>query len=142
MKYFLYALLLMMTASPFFSACNASTETGIIGSWRIDSIYDNYNGFSFTNRDPSPREVYEYRPDNTVLRKGMGEEKLYFYKVKDTILTLSVNNTSPGDDFTILHIDRQQLAIKKNKKPLFPGKNQTRYEVRYFSRIDSASSKH
>lgn len=137
---FLFSLLLG-TIGFTAGSCSPATEVNIIGNWQLDSIYDNYNGFSFTNTSPSPREIYEYRKDNSVLRKGMGEQLQYGYQVKDSILTLSDGTGRPGDEFTILHIDGNIMALKKEKKPLFPGKNQHHYEVRYFSKPDSLNLK-
>ena len=122
-------------------SCNQSADIQIIGNWRMDSIYDNYNGFSFTNRNPYPKEVYEYRKNNTVLRKGMGEQLEYRYVLKDSILTLTDTIGNAGSEFIILHVDKNRMTLKKNRKFLFPGKNQVRYEIRYFTRIDSAALK-
>ncbi len=122
-------------------SCNPKADVQIIGNWRMDSIYDNYNGFSFTNTDPHPKEVYEYRKNNTVLRKGMGEQLEYQYRLADSILTLSNAMGNQNSEFIILHLDENRMALKKNRKFLFPGKNQVRYEIRYFTKIDSAESK-
>jgi hypothetical protein len=121
-----------------FSACSEPNATKILGSWQIDSIYDYHNGFTFTNRSPHPREVYEYKTDNTVLRKGMGEQLEYHYTCHDSILKLSSSKGAELGEVTIVHLDDKTLALKENKKPLFPGKNEMRYEIRYFSRLDSA----
>ncbi|GAO42718.1 hypothetical protein [Flavihumibacter petaseus] len=117
------------------ASCGHPAEVNITGNWRLDSIYDYYNGFSFTNKNPSPQEVYEYRDNNTVLRKGMGEQLEYRYHRNDSILSLSDQTGRPADEFVILHVDDNLMALKKNKSPLFGGKNQRRYEVRYFSRV-------
>lgn len=109
-----------------------------MGSWQIDSVYDNHNGFTFTNRSPYPREVYEYKADKTVLRKGMGEQLEYHYSCNDSIITLSSAQGAPLGEVIIVHLDKDQLALKENKKPLFPGKKEMRYEIRYFSRIYSS----
>ena len=107
----------------------------------MDSIYDNYNGFSFTNTNPYPKEVYEYRKNNTVLRKGLGEQLEYKYQLTDSILSIADAIGNSASEFIILHLDKNKMALKKNKKVLFPGKNQVRYEVRYFTRIDSVGLK-
>jgi hypothetical protein len=141
MKILFTFCLVSLASCLLFTSCNPSAEVKILGAWRIDSIYDNYNGFGFTNTNPSPQEVYEYRKDNTVLRKGMGEQLVYQYQLRDSILLLTDASRRPGDEYIILHVDQNNLALKKNKKPLFPGKNQVRYEVRYFTKIDSAGLK-
>ena len=123
------------------ASCNPSADVQIIGNWRMDSIYDNYNGFSFTNTNPYPKEVYEYRKNNTVLRKGMGEQMEYRYNLTDSTLTLTDTSGNQPSAFIILHLDKNRMALKKNRKFLFPGKNQVRYEVRYFTRIDAVELK-
>lgn len=133
--------ILILTLCLAWASCNPRADVQIIGNWRMDSIYDNYNGFSFTNTNPFPKEVYEYRKNNTVLRKGMGEQLEYQYQLKDSILSLADAAGNPGSEFIILHLDKNRMALKKNRKFLFPGKNQVRYEVRYFTRIDSVGSK-
>jgi hypothetical protein len=137
----------LILSSAFFAllalgACDQPAEVKIVGSWQMDSIYDNYNGFGFTNKNPYPKEVYEYRKNNTVLRKGMGEQLEYRYACNDSILSISEATGGPSGEFIILHIDQQRMALKKNKQPLFSGKNQVRYEIRYFTRIDSTASQH
>ena len=122
-------------------SCNPSADVQIIGTWRIDSIYDNYNGFSFTNTQPFPQEVYEYRKNNTVLRKGMGEQLEYKYLLTDSTLSVSEAAGNPAYEFIIVHLDKNRMALKKNRKFLFPGKNQVRYEVRFFTRIDAVGLK-
>ena len=133
--------ILIVTLCLVWSSCNSNADVQIIGNWRMDSIYDNYNGFSFTNRNPYLKEVYEYRKNNTVLRKGMGEQLEYRYRLTDSILTLTDTIGNQGSEFIILHIDKNRMELKKNRKFLFPGKNQVRYEVRYFTRIDSVALK-
>lgn len=117
------------------SSCQPDYVGSIAGSWQIDSVYDYYNGFGFTNRAPSPREVFDYQADHIVFRKGMGEQLEYRYQIKDSILTFTDQTGRPGDDYIIIQLDQEQLALKKNKTPLFGGKNQLRYEIRFFSRI-------
>jgi len=123
------------------ASCNPKADVQIIGNWRMDSIYDNYNGFSFTNTNPYPKEEYEYRKNKTVLRKGMGEQREYGYNISDSALTLKDATGNQSSEFIILHLDEKQMVLKKNRKFLFPGKNQVRYEIRYFTRVDSTESK-
>ena len=133
--------ILILTLCLAWASCNPSADVQIIGNWRMDSIYDNYNGFSFTNTNPYPKEVYEYRKNNTVLRKGLGEQLEYKYQLTDSILSIADAIGNSASEFIILHLDKNKMALKKNKKVLFPGKNQVRYEVRYFTRIDSVGLK-
>jgi hypothetical protein len=123
-------------AAIFFSSCQSDAQAYLPGSWRIDSVYDYYNGFSYTNLNPTPREVYDYRKDSTVLRKGMGEQLLYRYSLNDSTLAIIASGRQI-DQFTIIHIDEALLVLKKDKRFLFPGNKQQRYEVRYFTKIET-----
>lgn len=138
----LKTLIALITAlSLTWVSCNPKTDVQILGNWRMDSIYDNYNGFSFMNTNPYPKEVYEYSKNNTVLRKGMGEQLEYKYALADSLLTLNDKTGNQSSEFIILHLGNKQMVLKKNRKFLFPGKNQVRYEIRYFTKVDSADSK-
>ena len=125
-----------MLIAVFFSSCQSDAQTYLPGTWRIDSVYDYYNGFSYTNRNPTPKEVYDYRKDSTVLRKGMGEQLLYRYSLQDSTLAIIASGRQI-DQFVIIHIDDSLLVLKKDKRFLFPGNNQQRYEVRYFTKIET-----
>lgn len=125
-----------MLIAVFFSSCQSDAQSYLPGTWRIDSVYDYYNGFSYTNRNPTPKEVYDYRKDSTVLRKGMGEQLLYRYSLQDSTLAIIASGRQI-DQFVIIHIDDSLLVLKKDKRFLFPGNNQQRYEVRYFTKIET-----
>ena len=132
----------MKTINIFFTAlllaaCEQPNATKILGSWQIDSIYDYHNGFTFTNRNPHPREVYEYKTGNVLLRKGMGEQLEYHYTCNDSVLTLSSAQGAPLGQAIIVHLDKEKLALKENLKTQFTGRNEVRYEIRYLSRVDS-----
>jgi hypothetical protein len=141
MRWTITIRVLVVAISTLCESCNTSNDVQIIGNWSIDSIYDNYNGFSFMNTNPHPKEVYEYRKNNTVLRKGMGEQLEYGYSVSDSMLTFKDPTGNQSSEFIILHLDNKQMVLKKNRKLLFPGKNQVRYELRYFTRVDPAELK-
>lgn len=133
--------ILIVVMSILSVSCDSLSNVKVTGNWRMDSIYDYYNGFTFTNTNPFPKEVYEYRENQSVLRKGMGEQLEYRYALTDSILTLTDPTGNQESAFIIVYLDNNRMALKKNKKVLFPGKNQVRYEVRYFSRMDSAGLK-
>lgn len=138
---FLLSWLMVMAGGLLWMGCRQRVEARLTGHWRIDSVYDYNNGFTFTNRNPYPREEYEYRNNHTVVRKGMGEQLEYTYTCKDSVLRLINSAGSAAGEFIILYLDRNLLALKINKQPLFTGKNQQWYEVLYFTRIDPLVSK-
>lgn len=117
------------------NACTTDYAPKLVGTWEIDSVFDYHNGFTFTNTNPSPRETHTYNLDGTMLREGMGEKKQYFYELSDKQLIIrDLPNASVGNEMEIINLDNTQLVLKKNKRPLFEGKKEVRYELRYFSR--------
>jgi hypothetical protein len=40
-----------------------------------------------------------------------------------------------SEKYFVMKADGQQLVLRKEKKVLFKGKDQERYEIRYFSRV-------
>jgi hypothetical protein len=123
------------------SSCDSSSDINLMGAWRLDSVYDYHNGFAYTNKTPYPSEVHVYQPDSTFLRRGMGHENKYLFQVNENQLLIKETNGSPGAKLIIIRIDSTQLALKKEKNLIFPGKNQERFEIRFFTRIPTDSVK-
>jgi hypothetical protein len=71
----------------------------------------------------------------------MGHQSKYLYEVKKNQVLLKDTNGVPGAKLTIIKIDSTQLALKKEKLALFPGKNQEHFEIRFFTRIPLDSVK-
>lgn len=133
----LFFLLLVVFASVFIS-CGNDLEPRLIGAWQIDSVYDFYNGFTFTDKKPYPSEEHVYQPDKTMLRKGMGEVKTYYFELnKNTLIIRDLPHASTGSELEIVTITDSSLVLRKNKRPDFPGANQERYELRYFHRVSA-----
>lgn len=117
------------------NACTTDMTAKLTGAWEIDSVFDYHNGFTFTNKHPSPKEIHEYHADGTMLRKGMGEVKQYYYELNGKRLAIrDLPNASTANEMEIIKLDNDQLVLRKNKRPLFENKNEIRYELRYFSR--------
>lgn len=107
-----------------------------MGAWQIDSVFDYYNGFTYTNTNPFPKEVHVYQEDNTMLRRGLGEQKTYYFELKGQHLTIrDLPQATVGNELEITELTPQRLVLRKKKRPQFEGKNQERYELRYFSRV-------
>lgn len=126
-----------------FSACSSRKQTlqAIQGSWIVDSIYDYYNGFGFMNTQPNPRETFRYLADSIMYREGMNRQRLYHYYVTDSSIVVKDVQGNLVSDHKIELLSKSNMVLRKDKKEIFPGKNQERYEVRFFSRIDSAGVK-
>ncbi|KYP15167.1 MAG: hypothetical protein A1D16_00390 [Flavihumibacter sp. CACIAM 22H1] len=117
-------------------SCQNKSNPELAGAWQIDSVFDFYNGFTFMDTHPTPREVHVYQADKTMLRRGMGEEKLYYYELDGNRLFIrDLPNSAVSNEQEIVRLDSSQLVLRKNKKPQFEGRNQERYELRYFSRV-------
>ena len=133
-NYFLQYVLASISIILLFS-CQSPKEINLEGAWRLDSVYDFYNGFAFMNRKPSPSEVHVYRGDSTVLRRGMGFEKKYFYSLEKINLSIKNKLNSKGSKHIVIKADSTGLILKNILPEIFPGKKQERYEIRFFTRI-------
>ncbi|MBX3255520.1 MAG: hypothetical protein KF862_15370 [Chitinophagaceae bacterium] len=136
--------------APFFTLCictlltltlqqckRADVRSAITGTtWQTDSIYDYYNGFGYMNRTPYPKEIFRYRKDSIATHEGMDRELLFYYSTTDTSIVLRDMQGNLVSDFKILQLTDKNMVLKKNRDFIFPGKNQERYEIRYFSKLD------
>ena len=125
----------------FFSCKSSINDSTLHGAWRNDSLYDFYNGFSFMNRSPQPAEVHVYKEGHTMLRRGMGHEKKYYYEIKGNQIVISDSLGSPETGHSIIKLDSNQLILKREKAPIFAGEKQVRYEIRFFTRVPLDSLK-
>ena len=124
------------------SSCNSGVDQKKLqGAWRIDSLYDFYNGFTYMNRNPQPAEVHVYKGEHTMLRRGMGHERPYYYSIDGNKLMMSDTLGAPASPHIVLRLDSSQLVLKKESAPIFPGEKQERYVIRYFTKIPLDSLK-
>ena len=123
-------------------SCNSGVDQKKLqGAWRIDSLYDFYNGFTYMNRNPQPAEVHVYQGEHTMLRRGMGHERPYYYSIDGNKLMMSDTLGAPASPHIVLRLDSSQLVLKKESAPIFPGEKQERYVIRYFTKIPLDSLK-
>lgn len=121
------------------SACESNIQPKhLTGVWKVDSAYTYYNGFDFMETKPgSDWATYVYDEEGLVKEIKYGSFMSYFYSIrpKDTLI---LRSTRGGDEvvFQILKLNRDQMVLKKTREPIFQGGNQTRYEIRYFSRTE------
>lgn len=121
-----------------------SREKNIQGTWRTDSISTFVNGFTHTNDSQDEHwSHFEYNSKGEVFERKKAEFRKYKYKIlaADSLVYLD----SAGiflSGYKILKLDDKQLVLKKIQKPYLSGKNQTLYEIRFFSKIlpDSISA--
>ncbi len=127
--------LLAILLACLLTACSTNYNAGIIGSWQIDSVFDYHSGFTFMDTAPFPSEVHEYRENGTMLRKGMGEVKEYYFTIQEDLLSIrDLPDAVKTNDLQIIKLEKNQLILKKNKRSVFPNSKEIRYEYRYFTR--------
>jgi hypothetical protein len=142
MKIDTYNWLVITVLSVVVLSCKSTVDKKALhGAWRMDSLYDYYNGFSFMNRNPQPAEVHVYKGDHTMLRRGLGHEREYYYAIEGKNLVISDTLGAPEANHILLKLDSTQLVLKKENRPLFPGENQVKYQIRFFTKIPMDSLK-
>lgn len=136
-----YILVFLFFTFISFSCNSGVDQKKLQGAWKIDSLYDFYNGFTYMNRNPQPAEVHVYKGEHTMLRRGMGHERPYYYSIEGNQLMISDTLGAPASPHIVLRLDSNQLVLKKESAPLFPGEKQVRYVIRYFTKIPLDSLK-
>jgi hypothetical protein len=116
-------------------ACAEKDLTDLQAAWKIDSVYNYYNGYGLMTYGSDPEIIYHFQPDGR-LRMTLDKEFRYlFYELKQDTLTYTDNKSRIVEKFTVLSIADEQLALQKKKMPLFNEKRQDRYEIRYLSKV-------
>ena len=113
---------------------NPDKATNLEGVWGVDSAYTYYNGFSNIILDPSGWATYEYFSDGRLKEIKEGSFLPYTYELSGDTLIHRKTNGELFQVYEVLQLSPSRMVLKKNKAPVFPGKRQMRYEIRYFSK--------
>ncbi|MCR9226313.1 MAG: hypothetical protein NXH90_02675 [Flavobacteriaceae bacterium] len=115
----------------------SNQEADLLGVWKVDSTFTYYNGFSYMQRDEgSDWAIYDYNSNGVLREIKHGSFLNYRYHLAEKSDTLLLESTQGGQNtkFVVLELTKDRLVLKKDKNPIFEGKDQHRYEIRYFSR--------
>jgi YD repeat-containing protein len=120
-------------------ACKSRTEKNqenIIGAWKTDTVYHYTNGFVqvIPVTDSDENIEYDYDKAGNLTMKKDGEKRTIRYELisEDSLAYFDkANRMLTG--FQIISLNQNQLVLKKNQPPVFPGKNQITYDIRHFS---------
>jgi hypothetical protein len=115
--------------------CTVDKKSSIIGSWKVDSIYTYYNGFDFTRQDVGDEPILHYEADGQLKMTKQEESRSFLFdiSIQDTLLHRTLDN-KVFDKFFIQKLDRRQLILRKELRPVFKGVQQERYEIKFLSK--------
>ena len=125
-------------------ACTAKKDMRLLeGIWRVDSVYTFYNGYGMTMNASDEQPLLRYWPKGRLSMIRGNEERFFTYELLsgDSLAHHNLKGNTIGK-FLILDVTDSRLVLQKDKNPLFGGNNQLRYEIRYFSRVDSLTLPH
>ena len=106
----------------------------LVGAWKTDSTFMFYNGFSQSQyKEGADWATHLYHADGKVEEQKFGTSRAHRYTWEAD--TLIWSGSAGEQRFLVLELQSKRLVLKKIKQPLFPGENQERYEIRYFSRL-------
>ncbi|MEO7992515.1 MAG: hypothetical protein ABI663_23390 [Chryseolinea sp.] len=115
--------------------CSSDVKTSILGSWKVDSVYTYYNGFSFTRKDIEEEPLLDYLQDGKLKMTKGEESRLFLFEIPNQDSLLHRNSDhSMLEKFFILKLSENQLIVRKEMNPVFRGNNQERYEIKYLSK--------
>jgi hypothetical protein len=106
----------------------------LLGAWKTDSTFLYYNGFIRRQYEQGEDwATHLYHQDGKVEEQKFGTSRAHQYAWDADNLIWS---GSEGEQrFLVLELNAKRMVLKKIKPPLFPGENQERYEIRYFSKL-------
>jgi len=125
--------MLLICLTLFLIQCRDRNIHGLQGSWKVDSVYSFYNGFDMTS--PGQEPLYHFQPDGRLRMTKDKEFRYFVYKVHNDSLTYMTLDDKIVDALLIMEVNDQHLVLKKDKSLLFKGRNQERYEIKYFSKV-------
>jgi len=128
------SILLLLTAV----SCQKNYSENILGQWQVDSVATFYNGFTYESSAQHWEETYQYDSVRVAIRRPDGSQSLMYRIDQDTLYYLDQQQL-PVSQFTIVRLTDEQLILLKEQPPLWEGPEQTRYEIRYFSKEDNPS---
>jgi len=118
------------------AGCAPDKRELLQGSWKIDSVHSYYNGFGYTRTDTEEEPLQHYQPDGRLRMTREAEFRFFIYEMptSDSLVHRSLDKKMLSK-YQIVQLDPERMVLKKELQPVFPGKGQVRYELRYFSRI-------
>ena len=135
----MYQILIFFFVSvSLFSCQEVPSEELILGAWKVDSTYTFYNGFDFTEKkDGIDWAILWYQENGTVkeIKFDTYQEHYYEFIRKDSV-DLRDETQKVVSSFRVKFVGQDHMILRKDKLPIFEGKNQDRYELRYFSRTN------
>ena len=111
-------------------------EKDLFQAWKADSIFQYTNGFTEKKAVISSDDniVYAYDPTGRLTMIKEDERRSIQYKLVGNDSLIYINPKGRYlNGYRILALTPNKLVLKKNLRPLFPGKNQVSYEIRQFS---------
>lgn len=116
-------------------ACNQTNTERLVGKWRLDSVQYHYNNFSHSSNGWYQEETYEYLPTDELIVRAVDA----YIKIPISINGREIHHLDgqgkPEETYRIIKLEKSNLVLRVENTPLFSGKNQTRYEIRYFSKV-------
>lgn len=122
--------------------CTPHPSEVIVGSWQVDSVYSYYNGFDLWEHEEGPDWAnYEYTLDGQMKEIKFGSYRSYRYELSGDILFWVSEQNQEAGQFELLELQSDYMVQRRSKAPIFPGKGQERFEIRYFSRAPLQGAK-
>jgi hypothetical protein len=125
-----------MAFAVIFIQCSNKDLSDLHGTWKLDSMYNFYNGFGHTSFDVQDFPRHQYQDGGQLTMTKDQEVRYFTYEIHppDTLMHRRPDG-KVIEKSIILSVNQTQLVLKKELSPVFKGKNQYRYEVKYFSRV-------
>ncbi len=114
--------------------CHRDRNLLLQGTWKVDSVYSFYNGFTNVEKDVIDLEEYTYLPDGNVDVTWHGSTKSWKYQLVGSDSLVYFEDQREVSRYSVLSFHQRRLVLRKELSPIFGGKGQDRYEIRFFSK--------
>lgn len=116
-------------------SCSNRGPEDLYGTWKLDSIHSMYNGFGHTSLDVEHFPLHHYKAEGQLTMSKDDDTRYFVYEIHSDTMVHKTKDGRILDKSVILTLTPNLLALKKELPPVFPGKGQYRYEIKYFSRV-------
>lgn len=120
------------------SSCKKNySQTDLLGTWKTDSVYAYYNGFSYwQHHEGNDWASLKFKSDGTFEESKFNSPQRFHYALKEDSIHWESKNTGQRGVFSIEKLKKNTLVLKKIKPSMFGDPADRRFEVRYFTKTD------
>ena len=123
------------------NACQGPNPEMIVGTWKVDSTYQFYNGFDVST-DEGNWPMFSYGEDGLLREEKDEQTRSYLYEfLEGDTLIVTPAQGGAATKYEVMVLNAEKMVLRLRRDPVFGGSaSEERYEVRYFSKVAGDAS--